>query len=202
MTVIIGIDPHKATHTAVAIGGDEAELATVTSERPVSRQISSSNGQSPSGSGPGPSSRLVGSATCSPSSSSMRGSASSTCRRHWLRGCGCSGQEGPTRTTPTTPGQSPSRHSGRRGCDRCAADHAEVLRLLAKRNHDIGRLRTKLVCRLHAVIAALAPGGIPKELNASEANGSSKPSSPRPRSRRPGPLALELLEDVRRLDTS
>jgi hypothetical protein len=30
MTVIIGIDPHKATHTAVAIGGDEAELATVT----------------------------------------------------------------------------------------------------------------------------------------------------------------------------
>jgi transposase len=30
MTVIIGIDPHKATHTAVAIGCDEAELATVT----------------------------------------------------------------------------------------------------------------------------------------------------------------------------
>jgi hypothetical protein len=25
MTVIIGIDPHKATHTAVAIGCDEAE---------------------------------------------------------------------------------------------------------------------------------------------------------------------------------
>ncbi len=30
MNVIIGIDPHKATHTAVAIGCDEAELATVT----------------------------------------------------------------------------------------------------------------------------------------------------------------------------
>ncbi len=30
MTVIIGIDPHKATHTAVAIGCDEGELATVT----------------------------------------------------------------------------------------------------------------------------------------------------------------------------
>jgi len=30
MTVIIGIDPHKATHTAVAIGCDETELATVT----------------------------------------------------------------------------------------------------------------------------------------------------------------------------
>ena len=30
MTVVIGIDPHKATHTAVAIDCDEAELATVT----------------------------------------------------------------------------------------------------------------------------------------------------------------------------
>ena len=30
MSIIIGIDPHKATHTAVAIGGDESELATVT----------------------------------------------------------------------------------------------------------------------------------------------------------------------------
>jgi hypothetical protein len=28
MTVIIGIDPHKATHVAVAIDGDELQLAT------------------------------------------------------------------------------------------------------------------------------------------------------------------------------
>ena len=27
MTVIIGIDPHKASHTAVAIGRDERQLA-------------------------------------------------------------------------------------------------------------------------------------------------------------------------------
>jgi transposase len=30
MNVTIGIDPHKATHTAVAIGCNEAELGTVT----------------------------------------------------------------------------------------------------------------------------------------------------------------------------
>ena len=30
MTVIIGIDPHKATHTAVAIGCDEASSADIT----------------------------------------------------------------------------------------------------------------------------------------------------------------------------
>jgi hypothetical protein len=29
MTVIIGIDPHKASHTAVAIGRDEQKLAEV-----------------------------------------------------------------------------------------------------------------------------------------------------------------------------
>ncbi len=28
MTVIIGVDPHKASHTAVAIGDDERELGT------------------------------------------------------------------------------------------------------------------------------------------------------------------------------
>jgi len=30
MSIIIGIDPHKATHTAVAIGCDEGELGMVT----------------------------------------------------------------------------------------------------------------------------------------------------------------------------
>ena len=30
MSVIIGVDPHKASHTAVAIGGDEREVAKVT----------------------------------------------------------------------------------------------------------------------------------------------------------------------------
>ena len=30
MSVIIGVDPHKASHKAVAIGGDEREVAKVT----------------------------------------------------------------------------------------------------------------------------------------------------------------------------
>ena len=81
------------------------------------------------------------------------------------------------------------------------ADHAEVLRLLAKRNQDIGALGTKLVCRLHALIASLAAGGIAKELNASDADGllgAFEPGSPVEATRHQ--LALELLEDVRRLD--
>jgi hypothetical protein len=30
MSVIIGMDPHKASHTAEAIGGDEREVAKIT----------------------------------------------------------------------------------------------------------------------------------------------------------------------------
>src|SRR4029450_5131259 len=49
------------------------------------------------------------------------------------------------------------------------ADHSEVLRLLAKRNIDIGNHRTRVVCRLHNTMMELAPGGLAKELNASDA---------------------------------
>ena len=49
------------------------------------------------------------------------------------------------------------------------ADHREVLRLPAKRSHGIGRLRDIVVSRLHAALANLEPGGISKELNASDA---------------------------------
>src|ERR1700685_1120101 len=44
------------------------------------------------------------------------------------------------------------------------ADHSQVLGLLAKRNVDLGSHRTRVVCRLHALLAELAPGGIGKEL--------------------------------------
>ena len=83
-----------------------------------------------------------------------------------------------------------------------AADHAEVLRLLAKRNLDIGNHRTRVVCRLHAALAALAPGGIAKELNASDADellDRIQPGTPVAQARHD--LAAELLDDVHRLDT-
>jgi transposase len=36
MSVIIGVDPHKASHTAVAIGGDGREVSKVTVRAHVS----------------------------------------------------------------------------------------------------------------------------------------------------------------------
>jgi transposase len=81
------------------------------------------------------------------------------------------------------------------------ANHREVLRLLAKRNHEIGRLRNIVVSRLHAALANLYPGGIAKELNASDAVrllGDFNPKTAVEQTRYD--LALELLDDVRRLD--
>jgi hypothetical protein len=81
------------------------------------------------------------------------------------------------------------------------ANHTEVLRLLAKRNHEIGRLRNIVVSRLHAALANLSPGGIAKELNASDAVrllGDFNPKTAVEQTRYD--LALELLDDVRRLD--
>ena len=81
------------------------------------------------------------------------------------------------------------------------ADHGEVLRLLAKRNMDIGSHRTRVVSRLHALLAELAPGGIAKKMNVSDAEtfmANLCPETPAQQMR--FDLALELLDDVRRLD--
>ena len=81
------------------------------------------------------------------------------------------------------------------------ADHVEVLRLLAKRNIDLGNHRTRVVCRLHNAVMELAPGGIAKELYASDAVAlldGIEPATPVEQVRHD--LAVELLADVQRLD--
>ena len=44
-----------------------------------------------------------------------------------------------------------------------------MLRLLSKRNLDIGRQRSRTVSRLHALLVELALGGIAREINVSNA---------------------------------
>jgi hypothetical protein len=48
-------------------------------------------------------------------------------------------------------------------------NHAMVLRMLAKRHHDLTARRTQSICRLHAVLAAMVPGGLPRLLSADRA---------------------------------
>jgi hypothetical protein len=76
-----------------------------------------------------------------------------------------------------------------------------VLKVWPGRYRDLGRTRTQVACRLHAVLADLVPGGFSREITAGQAASMLKlirPSGPAARARRE--LAAEFLADLRRLD--
>jgi transposase len=50
-----------------------------------------------------------------------------------------------------------------------ADGHAVVLKVRAKRHRDLSRTRNQVVCRLHAVLCELIPGGVPDEITAGHA---------------------------------
>jgi transposase len=50
-----------------------------------------------------------------------------------------------------------------------ADDHAAVLKLWSKRHRDLARNRNQFACRLHAVLCDLVPGGHPGEISAAQA---------------------------------
>jgi len=51
-----------------------------------------------------------------------------------------------------------------------ADDHAQALKLLVKRHRDLGRLKNKTACRLHSLLTELSPGGMAKEMTVNRAN--------------------------------
>ena len=89
-----------------------------------------------------------------------------------------------------------------RTCREVAAeDHPAVLKVWSKRHRDLARLRNQVACRLHAVLCNLVPGGISKEISAAQAArilGQATPSGAVEVAR--AELAAEFPEDMRRLD--
>jgi len=80
-------------------------------------------------------------------------------------------------------------------------DHTAVLRLLAKRHHDLVAHRTRAVCRLHTVLCLLVAGGLPRQLSAARAAAELRRIRPTDQvgiERRR--LAVELLTEVRAAD--
>ena len=116
--VVIGIDPHKGSHTAVAIDEDETKLDEVR-VRADRRQLEALKTwasafpkrswaiESANGLGALLSQQLV-----------ERAKRSSTSHRRCRPGCGCSGRASPRRTTPTTRCRSPSPPCAQLGFDR------------------------------------------------------------------------------------
>src|SRR5881394_3871426 len=80
-------------------------------------------------------------------------------------------------------------------------DHAAVLKVWSKRYGDLGRVRTQVACRLHQVLCELTPGGVRGEITAGQAArilASITPAGAVEAAR--CQLAADLVEDLRGVD--
>jgi transposase len=202
MQVIIGVDPHKASHTAVAISTSEDELARkkVRATRAQVEQLLAWAEQFGSRvwaiEGADGMGYLLAQQLVATGEHVVNVPATLAARTRVL---------GSGRSSKTDPNDALSvAVTALRTRDLRVVrpvGHSEVLRLLAKRNTDIGDHRTRLVCRMHALLLELAAGGIAKEINASDVDrflAEVTPTTPAEQVRYD--LAVELLADIRRLD--
>jgi transposase len=80
-------------------------------------------------------------------------------------------------------------------------DHAAVLKIWSKRYRDLGRTRTQVVCRLHAVLCELVPGGLSRPIYAScAARILQQITPPDAVAAARWELAAAFLDDLRRID--
>lgn len=80
-------------------------------------------------------------------------------------------------------------------------DHGAILRMLGDHHHDLGSLRTQAICRLHALIRSLVPGGTGVRLSADRAAAvlrKVRPAGLADAERKR--LALGFISDIGRLD--
>jgi hypothetical protein len=202
MHVIIGVDPHKASHTAVAVSDREDELA-LKKVRATSRQVEQLLAwaepfetrtwaiEGADGTGFLLAQQLIATGEV------VVDVPPTLAARTRLLGTGKTNKNDPNDALSVAVTALRTRDLRRVP----AVGHAEVLRLLAKRNTDIGDHRCRLVSRLHSLLVQLAPGGIAKEINASDVEeflAKVTPTTPAEQVRYD--LAVELLDDIRRLD--
>jgi transposase len=202
MAVMIGVDPHKGSHTAVAIERDETELASVmvrATRRQVDELLSWAARfedrtwaiESADGLGYLLARQLVA------AGEQVLDVPATLAARVRVLGSGRSNKNDSNDALSIAIAALRAPRLTRVGRE----DHAGVLRLYAKRHRDVGRARNRTACRLHALLAELVPGGIPKEINAGSAQRlleSIDPTSAVERARHA--VAVEHLEDLRRFD--
>jgi hypothetical protein len=114
--VMIGIDPHKASHTAVAIDDGEAVVAErlVRATRRQVPELVAWADQLGARERTWAVESAGGLAICWPNSFWRRAKRWWTSRPSWRRGCGCWARVARTRTTPTMSAPWPSPRCGRR----------------------------------------------------------------------------------------
>jgi transposase len=199
---MIGVDPHKGSHTAVAITPAEEPLGEL--------RVRASAGQAQ---------RLLAWAAAWPERAWAIEGADGLGHllaqqllaagervldvppklgaRVRLLGAGAVNKNDPNdaRSVAVAALRSPARREVR------PDDHAAVLKVWAKRHRDLGRARTQVVCRLHAVLCELIAGGVSQRISAAAAGQlleSIRPAGAVDAAR--CELAAEFLTDLRRID--
>jgi transposase len=202
MNVVIGIDPHKASHTAVAIDEAEDELSSVkvrATRRQVDQLVTWAEPfekrtwaiESAGGLGYLLAQQLVA------RGEDVLDVPATLASRIRVLATGRSNKNDPNdaRSVAVAALRSPSlKEIG-------PESHAAVMKIWARRHRDLSRTRNRIACRLHAVLCELVPGGFAKEISAVQAarvlenievHGASAAARME--------LAGELLEDLRRID--
>jgi transposase len=199
---IIGIDPHKGSHTAAVIDGDEqfiAQLALSADRSQRDRLLRWAREFEPrlwaiegaTGTGALLAQQLVGAGE-----TVVDVPAALSARARLL-------DSGRNDKTDSHDARSAAivalRHRNLRSV--ALEDHRQVLRLLARHYHQLVAGRTRAICRLHAVLCVMIEGGLPRNLSAERASIALRTLRPvdvvgieRKR------LAVEFLDEVRRHD--
>ncbi len=204
MVTTIGIDPHKATHTAVAIDGNEMVLSefTVPADRYQAKRLigwaAELDGdgrrwavESAGGLGYLLSQQLVAGGELVVDVPAVLAS------RVRVLSSGRSDKNDPNDARAVAIAALRQPHLAVIQLE----DHVAVLRMVAKRHLELTALRTQAACRLHTILAALRPGGMARRLSVANAAGmlrTLRPVTPVARQRKA--MARQHLADIRRLD--
>ena len=170
MEVMIGIDPHKRSHTATMLDRRQRELRRITvraGRRQVVELLAWADGMRPrtwavesaGGMGYLLSQQLVA------AGETVLNVPATLASQVRVLSTGQSTKNDPNdaRSVAVAALHAPSLALVR------PADHVTVCRLLAKHHSDLARWRNKLCCRLHALVAELVAGGISKEVAVNQA---------------------------------
>ena len=199
--VMIGVDPHKASHTAVAISGAEEQLGQLRVRACAAQAgrllawAAAWPERTWAVEGAGGLGHLLAQQLLSAGERVLDVQPKLGARVRLLA-TGNVNKNDPNdaRSVAVAALRSPAVREAR------ADDHAAVLKVWSKRHRDLGSARTQVVCRLHAVLCELVPGGVPKKIIAPHAArllDSVKPPDAVAAAR--WELAAALIEDLRRI---
>ena len=169
--VMIGVDPHKGSHTAVALDADEVALGQLrvrASAAQAGRLLACAQAwpeRTWAVEGAGGLGHLLAQQLVAAGERVLDVQPKLAA---WVRllAAGAVNKNGPNdaRSAAIAALRSPSCLPVR------PDDHAAVLKIWAKRHRDLSRTRNQVACRLHAAPCDLVPGGLGKEIYAAQAD--------------------------------